>query len=58
MITVEITAREVTTEIAKRLRIPVLSIAGVAGADGAELLHTDLLGISPGPIPKQAKQYR
>lgn len=58
MMTVEMTAREVTAEIAKRLRIPVLSIAGGAGADGAELLHADLLGISPAPIPKHAKQYR
>lgn len=58
MITVEMTSREVTAEIARRLRIPVLSIAGGAGGDGAELVCYDLLGLSPAPIPKHAKQYR
>jgi len=58
MITVEMTPREVTTEIAKRLRIPVLSIAGGSGGDGAELVFHDLLGISPLDPPKHAKQYR
>lgn len=58
MITVEMTAREVTAEIARRLRIPVLSIAGGAGGDGAELVCYDLLGMSPAPMPRHAKQYR
>jgi len=58
MITTEMTSREVTSELAKRLRIPVLSIAGGAGGDGAELVCYDLLGMSPLPIPKHAKQYR
>jgi 3-methyl-2-oxobutanoate hydroxymethyltransferase len=58
MITTEMTPYQVTTEMAKRLRIPVLSIAGGAGGDGAELVVHDLLGIIPTPIPKHAKQYR
>lgn len=58
MITTEMTSREITAEMAKRLRIPVISIAGGAGGDGAELVVHDLLGIIPTPIPKHAKQYR
>lgn len=58
MLTIEMTPREVTAEIARRLRIPVLSIAAGAGADGAELVYHDLLGISPLPPPRHAKQYR
>lgn len=58
MITIEMTPREITAEVAKRLRIPVISIAAGAGADGAELVYHDLLGISPFPPPRHAKQYR
>jgi 3-methyl-2-oxobutanoate hydroxymethyltransferase len=58
MITIELTPQKVTAEIAKRIRIPVISIGAGAGADGVELVANDLLGLSPNPIPRHAKQYR
>lgn len=58
MITIEMTPKEVTKAIAESLDIPVISIGAGAGADGAELVYHDLLGVSPRDIPSHAKQYR
>lgn len=58
MITIELTPQKVTAEIAKRLRIPVISIGAGAGADGVELVSVDVLGLSSNPAPRHAKKYR
>jgi 3-methyl-2-oxobutanoate hydroxymethyltransferase len=58
MLTIELTPHQVTAEIAKRLRIPVISIGAGPGADGQELVVVDLLGLLPGSLPRHAKKYR
>ena len=58
MLTIELTPERVTAEIAKRIRIPVISIGAGAGSDGVELVANDVLGLSPYPVPHHAKKYR
>jgi 3-methyl-2-oxobutanoate hydroxymethyltransferase len=57
--TIEMTSREVTKAIAKKLRVPVIEIAAGDAADGSELVIYDLLGFQPvGTLPKHSKHYR
>jgi 3-methyl-2-oxobutanoate hydroxymethyltransferase len=57
--TIEMSAREVTDAIAKRLRVPVIQVAAGGAADGSELVIFDLLGFQPvSTMPKHAKYYR
>lgn len=46
-ITIELTPREVTDAIAKKLRVPVVAVAAGGAADGSELVHFDIFGIMP-----------
>ncbi|MBR0373612.1 MAG: 3-methyl-2-oxobutanoate hydroxymethyltransferase [Mogibacterium sp.] len=56
--TIEMTAREVTAGIAKKLRIPVVQVAGSAPADGSEMVVYDLWGMIPGAAAtRHAKSY-
>lgn len=56
--TIEMTAREVTAAIAKKLRVPVIQVAGSAPADGSEMVIYDLFGMIPGGAgTKHAKSY-
>jgi 3-methyl-2-oxobutanoate hydroxymethyltransferase len=57
MITIELVPERVAAEIAKRLRIPVISVGSGSGCDGLELVASDVLGIGS-RIPRHAKQYR
>ncbi|CEP66842.1 Ketopantoate hydroxymethyltransferase [Moorella glycerini] len=45
--TIELTPREVTDAIAKKLRIPVIAVAAGGAADGSELVHFDMFGMMP-----------
>ena len=54
--TIEMTPREVTDAIAKKLRVPVISVAAGGAADGCEMVHYDLFGLMPKPA-KHAKVY-
>lgn len=57
--TIELTSREVTDLIAKKLRIPVIEVAAGGVADGSELVIFDLLGFQPvSTMPKHSKYYR
>jgi 3-methyl-2-oxobutanoate hydroxymethyltransferase len=57
--TIEMTSREVTDLIAKKLRVPVIQVAAGGAADGSELVIFDLLGFQPvSTMPKHAKYYR
>jgi 3-methyl-2-oxobutanoate hydroxymethyltransferase len=57
--TIEMTSREVTDAIAKRLRVPVINVAAGGCADGSELVIYDVLGFSPiASMPKHGKNYR
>ncbi len=58
MLTIELVPGRVTAEIAKRLRIPVISIGAGAGSDGVELVASDILGLSRYPAPRHARKYR
>ena len=57
--TIEMTSRDVTQLIAKKLRVPVIQVAAGGVADGSELVIFDLLGFQPvSTMPKHAKNYR
>jgi 3-methyl-2-oxobutanoate hydroxymethyltransferase len=57
--TIEMTSREATNLIAKKLRVPVIEVAAGGAADGSELVIFDLLGFQPvSTMPKHAKYYR
>jgi 3-methyl-2-oxobutanoate hydroxymethyltransferase len=57
--TIEMSSREVTDAIAKKLRVPVIQVAAGGAADGSELVIFDLLGFQPvSTMPKHAKHYR
>jgi 3-methyl-2-oxobutanoate hydroxymethyltransferase len=57
--TIEMSPREVTNAIAKKLRVPVIQVAAGGAADGSELVIYDLLGFQPvSTMPKHAKWYR
>ncbi|MDO5392198.1 MAG: 3-methyl-2-oxobutanoate hydroxymethyltransferase [Eubacteriales bacterium] len=45
--TIEMTNKEVSTAIAKKLRIPVIQVAAGGDCDGAEMVIFDLLGMMP-----------
>ena len=56
--TIEMTAREVTAAIAKKLRVPVVQVAGSAPADGSEMVVYDLWSMIPGAAQtRHAKSY-
>lgn len=56
--TIELTSREVTDAIAKKLRIPVVEVAAGGIADGSEMVIFDLLGFLPvESMAKHSKAY-
>ena len=56
--TIEMTSREVTNAIAKKLRIPVIEVAAGGAADGSEMVIFDLLGfLPPEAMAKHSKAY-
>ncbi|MDR1015443.1 MAG: 3-methyl-2-oxobutanoate hydroxymethyltransferase [Coriobacteriales bacterium] len=57
--TIEMTSREVTEAIAKKLRVPVIAVAAGGAADGSEMVIYDLLGFQPvSTMAKHSKHYR
>lgn len=54
--TIELTPIEVTNAIAKKLRVPVISIAAGGAADGCEMVDFDTFGMMPNPA-SHAKAY-
>ncbi len=56
--TIELSSRELTEAIAKKLRVPVISVAAGSAADGSELVIYDLLGFQPkSTMAKHSKCY-
>lgn len=57
--TIEMSPRELTDAIARKLHVPVIQVAAGGVADGSELVIYDLLGFQPvATMPKHAKCYR
>ena len=54
--TIELTPIEVTNAIAKKLRVPVISIAAGGAADGCEMVDFDTFNMMPAPV-SHAKAY-
>ncbi|MCC8151592.1 MAG: 3-methyl-2-oxobutanoate hydroxymethyltransferase [Lachnospiraceae bacterium] len=54
--TIELTPIEVTNAIAKKLRVPVISIAAGGAADGCEMVDFDTFNMMPSPV-SHAKSY-
>lgn len=54
--TIELTPIEVTNAIAKKLRVPVISIAAGGAADGCEMVDFDTFGMMP-KLASHAKVY-
>ncbi len=54
----ELVPRRVAAEIARRVRLLVLSMGSGEGCDGQYLFATDLLGTNRGHVPRHAKVYR
>lgn len=54
--TIELTPMEVSEAIAKKLRVPVVSIAAGAPCDGSEMVDMDTFGMMPKPA-SHAKTY-
>lgn len=54
--TIELTPIEVTNAIAKKLRVPVISIAAGGAADGCEMVDLDTFNMMPSPA-SHAKAY-
>ena len=56
--TIEMTSREVSDLVAKKLRVPVVEVAAGGVADGSEMVIFDLLGfIPPEAYAKHSKGY-
>ena len=56
--TIEMTPREVTDLVAKKLRVPVIEVAAGGVADGSEMVIFDLLGFLPDSMmAKHSKAY-
>jgi 3-methyl-2-oxobutanoate hydroxymethyltransferase len=53
---IELTSFEVTTAIAKKLRVPVIAIAASGGADGYEMVDGDIFDMMSSPAT-HAKSY-
>ena len=55
--TTEMTSRDLTNLIAKKLRIPVVQVAAGGVADGSEMVIFDLLGFVPGAAQAKHGKY-
>lgn len=56
--TIEMTNKEVTNAVAKKLRVPVIGVATSGEADGSEIVIFDLLGfLPPEAMAKHSKAY-
>lgn len=56
-IVLELVSAPVAREITARIPVPTIGIGAGAGCDGEILVTSDLLGTSPGPIPKHVKNH-
>jgi 3-methyl-2-oxobutanoate hydroxymethyltransferase len=56
-IVLECIPAEIATELSKTLAIPTIGIGAGPGCDGQVLVIHDLLGMTPGNVPKFVRQY-
>jgi len=57
MLVLECVPRQLAEEISKALVIPVIGIGAGAGCDGQVLVVYDMLGITPGKLPRFVKNF-
>jgi 3-methyl-2-oxobutanoate hydroxymethyltransferase len=55
---IEVVPERVATEISKRTSLLLLSMGAGAGCDAQYLFSNDVLGYTPGHVPRHAKHYR
>lgn len=55
---VECVSPDIAAAMTRELKVPTIGIGAGADVDGQVLVTHDLLGISPGYVPKFAKQFR
>ncbi len=56
-IVLECIPADIATELSKTLTIPTIGIGAGPGCDGQVLVIHDLLGLTPGNVPKFVRQY-
>ena len=56
-IVLELVAPAVAREITEKIPIPTIGIGSGSECDGEILVTTDLLGTSPGPVPRHVKKH-
>jgi len=56
-VVLECVPRELAARITEKLRIPTIGIGAGPDCDGQILVFHDLLGLTPGRVPKFARQY-
>ncbi|HEY6465109.1 MAG TPA: 3-methyl-2-oxobutanoate hydroxymethyltransferase [Candidatus Acidoferrales bacterium] len=56
-VVLECVPRELAARITEKLRIPTIGIGAGPDCDGQILVFHDLLGLTPGHVPKFARQY-
>ncbi|MDW8060935.1 MAG: 3-methyl-2-oxobutanoate hydroxymethyltransferase [Thermomicrobium sp.] len=56
-IVLELVPAPVARAVSELLRIPTIGIGAGAGCDGQVQVLTDLLGLTPGPLPRHARAY-
>lgn len=56
-VVLELVPAELAAEVTRTLHIPTVGIGAGAGTDAQVLVWTDMLGLTPGRVPKFVKQY-
>jgi 3-methyl-2-oxobutanoate hydroxymethyltransferase len=56
-VVLECIPHDLAAEATDSLRIPTIGIGAGAGCDGQILVFHDLVGLTPGPVPKHVKAY-
>jgi len=57
LLVLECVPSELATELSERLSIPVIGIGAGPGCDGQVLVLYDMLGITPGPLPRFCRDF-
>jgi 3-methyl-2-oxobutanoate hydroxymethyltransferase len=56
-VVLELVPGELAAEVTRSLHIPTVGIGAGAGTDAQVLVYTDMVGLTPGRVPRFTKQY-